>query len=319
MRMTGAMRSIWRSIGLGLFLAFVATGCAETELASYALKSASQHPTGTYKVGSPYKIDGVWYYPAEDFSYAESGVASWYGEKFHGRTTANGEIYDMNGLTAAHRTLPMPSFVRVTNLENGRSINLRVNDRGPFARGRIIDLSRRAAQLLGFALRGTAKVRVEILETESRQAALMAQRRMTGENEIEVAAVPRVAVAAQSLPLPGSGEAVAPPPPAPVESAAVSAPTAMMTEPQVTETVTVGPVLSSRIYVQAGAFALFDNANRTRARLSGLGPTIVEQVDQPDITLFRVRVGPVDTVAEADRMLAMIAGAGYPEARIIVD
>jgi rare lipoprotein A len=308
-----------RLIGVSLLLAFAAAGCAETELASYALKSAAQHPTGIYKVGTPYKIDGVWYYPAEDFGYVESGVASWYGEKFHGKTTANGEIYDMNGLSAAHRTLPMPSLVRVTNLENGRSINLRVNDRGPFARGRIIDLSRRAAQLLGFELRGTAKVRVEILEAESRQAGLIAQGRTTGADEVVVAAAPRVAVTAQPLPLAGSGEAVAPPPPAPSASVATAAPPKVVAESAVTETVTVQPIRTSQIYVQAGAYALFDNANRTRARLSGLGPTTVEQVDQPDTTLFRVRVGPVGSVAEADRMLAVIAGAGYPEARIIVD
>ncbi len=310
-----------RSVGVGLLLAFAVVGCAETELASYALKSAAQHPTGTYKVGQPYKIDGVWYYPAEDYGYAESGVASWYGEKFHGRSTANGEIYDMNGLTAAHRTLPMPSIVRVTNLENGRSINLRVNDRGPFARGRIIDLSRRAAQLLGFELRGTAKVRVEILEAESRQAALIAQGRTMGEGEDEVvvAAAPTVAVTAQPLPVPGSGEVVAPPPQAPAAPVASPAPLDATAEPAITESVTVQPVRPSEIYVQAGAYALFDNANRTRALLSSLGPTTVEQVDRQDITLFRVRVGPIGSVAEADRMLATIAGAGYPEARIIVD
>src|SRR5580698_2414497 len=115
---------------------------------------------GIYKVGNPYQIDGVWYYPAEDWNYDETGIASWYGPGFQERYTANGEVYDQNDLTAAHKTLPLPSFVRVTNLDNGRSIVLRVNDRGPFARGRIIDVSRRSAQLLGFYGIGTAKVRV---------------------------------------------------------------------------------------------------------------------------------------------------------------
>ena len=101
----------------------------------------------------------------------EEGVASWYGPGFHGKQTANGEIYDMNDLTAAHRTLPMPSIVRVTNLENGRSLKLKVNDRGPFARERIIDVSRRASQLLGFHQQGTTPVRVEIVEDESRMLA----------------------------------------------------------------------------------------------------------------------------------------------------
>ncbi len=132
-------------------------------------------PTPTsrlYKVGKPYQIKGVWYYPQIDYGYVEEGVASWYGPGFHGQTTANGEIYDQNDMTAAHRTLPLPSIVRVTNLENGRSIKLRVNDRGPFAQNRIIDLSRRGAQLLGFYNAGTARVRVEIDAEESRQLAI---------------------------------------------------------------------------------------------------------------------------------------------------
>lgn len=115
---------------------------------------------GAYKVGSPYKVNGVRYVPREDPSYDRTGIASWYGKKFHGRRTANGERYDMYALSAAHPTLPMPSLVRVTNLKNGRSIVARVNDRGPFARGRIIDMSYRSAQLLGFVKQGTARVRV---------------------------------------------------------------------------------------------------------------------------------------------------------------
>jgi rare lipoprotein A len=126
-----------------------------------------------YKVGAPYQINGVWYQPAENFRYRKTGVASFYGGErrgvdFHGRTTANGEIYDMHALTAAHPTLPLPTLVSVTNLENGRSIVVRVNDRGPFVDGRIIDVSRRAAQELGFERQGTASVRVEVLTRESR-------------------------------------------------------------------------------------------------------------------------------------------------------
>ena len=124
----------------------------------------------SYKVGKPYQIDGVWYYPSADPDYDETGTASWYGEPFHGRKTANGEIYDMNALTAAHKTLPMPVQVKVTNLENGRSLVLRVNDRGPFVAGRIIDVSRRAAQLLDFQTQGTARVRVQIVDGEADRA-----------------------------------------------------------------------------------------------------------------------------------------------------
>lgn len=122
---------------------------------------AAPPPKGEPKVGRPYQINGVWYHPKEDPYYDETGIASWYGRKFHGRRTANGDVYDMNKLTAAHPTLPMPSQVLVTNLENGRSIIVTVNDRGPFARGRLIDMSRRSAQLLGFEEKGVARVRVQ--------------------------------------------------------------------------------------------------------------------------------------------------------------
>lgn len=115
---------------------------------------------GSYKVGKPYVINGVTYVPAEDYRYDRIGQASWYGDDFHARRTANGEFFDMARLTAAHPTLPMPTYVYVTNLRNGRTIMVRINDRGPYKPGRIIDLSRRSAQLLGFEAHGTTEVRV---------------------------------------------------------------------------------------------------------------------------------------------------------------
>ena len=118
---------------------------------------------GIYKIGTPYEIEGEWYYPQENATYDNTGIASWYGPKFHGRRTANGEIFDMDLLTAAHPTLPMPVRAKVTNLENGRSVIVRINDRGPFAKDREIDMSRHAADFLGFKEKGTAKVRVQYL------------------------------------------------------------------------------------------------------------------------------------------------------------
>jgi rare lipoprotein A len=119
---------------------------------------------GIYKLGNPYTIDGVQYTPFEDFSYSEEGMASWYGhgDGFNEKATANGETYSKDEMTAAHRTLPLPSVVKVTNLENGKSVLVRVNDRGPFARDRIIDLSQAAAQKLGYEAQGSTKVKVEI-------------------------------------------------------------------------------------------------------------------------------------------------------------
>ncbi|WP_349366981.1 MAG: septal ring lytic transglycosylase RlpA family protein [Nitratireductor rhodophyticola] len=116
---------------------------------------------GRYQVGKPYQIKGKWYRPKEDPDYEKIGAASWYGDAFHGRLTANGEIYDMTHLTAAHPTMPLPSYARVTNMDNGNSVLVRVNDRGPFAHNRIIDLSKRAAQLLDYQSAGVAEVKVE--------------------------------------------------------------------------------------------------------------------------------------------------------------
>src|SRR5690242_2377341 len=116
---------------------------------------------GTYRIGKPYTVGGRVYVPEEDANYREEGIASWYGDDFHGRLTANGEVFDMDALTAAHTTLPMPCYARVTNLSNGKSLIVRVNDRGPYHGNRLIDVSNKAAELLEFKGNGTARVRVE--------------------------------------------------------------------------------------------------------------------------------------------------------------
>lgn len=144
----------WRLLSGFILSLFVLIGCQ----GSYQGVKAT-----SVKVGKPYQINGQWYYPQMVDRFQEVGVASWYGHPFHGRKTANGEVYDMHGMTAAHPTLPLPSIARVTNLENGRTITVRINDRGPFAKRRIIDLSRRAAWELGFKDQGTAKVEVVYL------------------------------------------------------------------------------------------------------------------------------------------------------------
>ena len=128
---------------------------------SYYPHKKSPFSGGEYKIGEPYQIEGRTFYPEESFDYTERGVASWYGPNFHKKKTANGEVFDMNLLTAAHKTLQLPSLVRVTNIENNRSLILRVNDRGPFVKNRIIDVSKKAASILGFQKKGTANVIVE--------------------------------------------------------------------------------------------------------------------------------------------------------------
>ncbi len=312
-----------------LGLAFVVLGaCAETQFVAQTAKrvvEVREPPAaeGIYKVGNPYEIAGIWYFPAADYGYDETGIASWYGSQFHGRDTANGERFDMNTLSAAHKTLPMPSFVRVTNLENGRSLNLRVNDRGPFVRGRVIDVSRRAAQLLGFENSGTARVRVQILARESQAVAMQMkgdQRMASIGTPITNEPKPSPSVSRTSLPpIAGAG---APPARENVRSAATTAVAERAApEPVAPElgTVTVTAARETTLYVQAGAFGYFDNANQVRARLFGVGEVTVNPVLVDGRDLYRVRVGPLTTVQAADLALDRVISAGYPDARIIVD
>ena len=241
------------------------------------------------------------YFPEVDGDYDETGVASWYGPGFHTKTTANGETYDQNDLTAAHKTLPMPSYVRVTNLENGRAIVLRVNDRGPYAHGRVIDVSKRAAQLLGFEAQGTAKVRVRIVDQGT--SGFVADKPVTTQEERDaVSAVPVASVESSTLaPPPGVAAAPEPvkPPPPPAQVAVVS----------------VGP---SDLYVQAGAFTLYDNANRLAARLLSFGEISIQSAIVGENEFFRVRIGPLASIEQADGVLADLIGSGFPESRIIV-
>lgn len=273
---------------------------------------------GVYKVGAPYQIAGTWYYPKEDLDYRETGIASWYGPGFNGKITANGEVYDAGGLTAAHRTLPMPTIVRVTNLDTGRSIKVRINDRGPFARSRIIDLSRRGAELLGFVRAGTAKVLVEVVGDETRRATSAALSREAANGA--PAAVPTVAVTAQTLP--GSVAPDTANDPTAIQTA-YAAPDRGAVPAKYGDTVSAAalnrPLGSSQIYVQAGAFANFNNANRLRARLSRLGNIRIASAMVEDKQFFRVQLGPLATVGSADRLLELLLSNGHSSATVVVD
>ena len=330
--------------GLSLLAASAAwlTGCAETQLAVHTAKEIKEQVRerereevasvpatgGHYKVGKPYQIQGTWYYPRVQYDYDETGIASWYGPGFHGKPTANSEIYDQEALTAAHRTLPMPSMVRVTNLENGRSLKLRINDRGPFARGRIIDVSHHAAGLLGFRESGTAKVRVELIEAESRRLAAAAQAEQ--DDDPVPLAVPTVAVAVAPLSAPAGGAASAPRAAStigsrPLRSAEplggrerldVIADNAV---PQPDGVVTIRPQRADKLYVQAGSFMYFHNANRLRVRLSPLGQPLIAPTMVDGRHFFRVRFGPLASVDDADRLFNSLLSRGYNDARIVVE
>ncbi|MEQ8389521.1 MAG: septal ring lytic transglycosylase RlpA family protein [Thalassospira sp.] len=315
-------------VALGMLLA----GCAETQLAVHGVKrmGGQTQPTqiGNYKIGNPYEIAGQWYYPAVDYEYSETGIASWYGPKFHGKPTANGEIFDQYEVSAAHRTLPLPSVVRVTNLENGRSLKVRINDRGPFAHGRIIDMSRRAAQLLGFEKKGTAKVMVEVVESESRQMAAIAQGKaapaVTVAEQNTVTAAPRDVVETVRLddgPITDSGAPTTSkikltPPSAPTSSVSTTPLEGTVEEVSIVE---VAPVPPSSIFVQAGAFSIYDNALNLRNRLYDLAPSKIESIDVKGTTFYRVRLGPLNTVPEADILLERVIATGQNGAKVVVE
>ena len=322
-------RRPYRASALCMMIVLACGGCAESEFLANSMKglrSPSTPDSGLYKIGSPYQIDGVTYTPRVDYDYAETGVASWYGPQFHGNRTANGEPFDMNAISAAHRTLPLPSMVRVTNLENGRALNVRVNDRGPFSRGRIIDLSRRAAQLLGIEQKGTAMVRVEILPEESMALAHGMDRMAVAAADTPPppTAAPRMTVTASELP-PPPGARVAPAPTNNYQVAAVSRPPVAQPVPpanleRVDGRVKHVPVAGNPgMFVQAGAFSQFANAHRVEAMLRPVGPVQISQVDGGTGRMFRVRLGPVRSVAEADALLARVVASGINEARIVVD
>ena len=265
----------------------------------YGLHDRVPEGGGRYKVGDPYQIGGQWFRPREDPSYNRTGVASWYGEYFHGRKTANGEWYDMNRMSAAHPTLPLPVYARVTNIQNGRSLVVRVNDRGPFKHDRIIDLSKGAATRLGMLNAGTAQVRVTYLANaplsgDPPDMQAIGQRNSWGSPFWTASA--------------GQGEGAGEAPivtgaidPAPAGGAGQSPRT----------------ILPSGFYVQAAAFANATRAETLAAELAHLGSFAVLPAEVAGDTYYRVRVGPVASLAEAEEVLGRLSGAGIADGRIV--
>lgn len=306
-----------RKIAL-LVLPLLLSGCAEMQFLAQAGKmmgedQASTEPAKQYKVGKPYQIEGKTYYPREDWDYVEIGSASWYGDEFDGRPTANGEKFDKDALTAAHRTLPMPSLVRVTNLENGRTAILRVNDRGPFSRGRIIDVSHQAARVLGFDGKGTAKVKVELLADESKDIATRSGGQITEQprdTRYETGFRPEGRFKSALI---QPVEAAELPQPIELSKSAADSGASISSLPP-------GPVLQSNgVYIQAGAFASEQNAQKLSQSLSPLGSTNIVPLQKAGKTLYRVRLGPLKNVDEAHLLLDKMSAKGVSSAKIITE
>jgi rare lipoprotein A len=268
---------------------------------------------GIYKIGAPYSIDGITYYPQEEFQHVETGVASWYGPGFHGKSTANGERYDQQEHTAAHRTLQMPSVVRVTNLDNGLSTVVRVNDRGPYARNRVLDVSRAAAQELDMMKSGTARVRIEQLTTESqvvKEVALNGGGPSEQRDAIAKATPPPVVQVQAAVPNNPRSPAVTP---MQVSGAAGNS------GPSIASLAVATPQPAGGFYVQTGSFSTADNAERQRGLVRSYGLSEISQASAAGRDVFRVRLGPYTTSDAAGIVADRLKRSGYGDARVVVE
>lgn len=260
------------------------------------------------RVGPPYQANGRWYVPTPEPGYEQTGTASWYGPTFNGGRTASGEVFDQTALTAAHPTLPIPSLVQVTNLENGREVIVRVNDRGPFVGNRLIDLSQGAAQVLGVERNGTARVHIRYLGPAPRHV-------NADGSSAAPSSVSPPPVVADRAPLEEGPQSLRPPPAPESELAGGNdadddvAPSAPMAVTPVNYNTGGGFV------VQVGAFSDPANAQRVRETVSAAGQATVDtRRIASGAELFRVRVGPFASRDEADAARQAVASLGYGEA-----
>lgn len=300
------------------------------------LRSDPDHKGGTWK---PYQINGRWYYPMAEPDYDQIGIASWYGDAFNGKPTADGEIFDMQAYTAAHKTLPLPSIVEVTNLDNGRSMQLRLNDRGPFVDDRLIDLSRGAADKLGVLRPGLARVRVRYVGPAPDAPAAPVEDKPWRNNDVQyasaAAAAPRAIKAAPqppqrrdpSAPVPGTLtkldaadlQPLHAPDPEEAEVADVEAPAATIPDlprPVSAPAIAAQAAPTSRFAIQAGAFSSRANAEKCASQLASVGQTEIMPVERNGATLYRVFVH-MKGQATADDALGQVAANGYRDAKII--
>ena len=288
--------------------------------------------SGRYVVGSPYQIGGQWRYPQEDFTLNETGIAT---VASRGGATANGESFDAMNMAAAHRTLQLPAIARITNLENGRQVVVRINDRGPQDPARLVAVTRRVAELLGAANPQAFRVRVQVLEDESRRLAAELQGRpapaspfaapfsvaRAPEPAPQVQAAPCGGVQAESLAPPGGAAAgrqrVAAAPPVPVAQPA--APQQAAIPLRLPEQVSQASPRPGRLAIQCGAFGSVEAGEMMRARLAGLGARIQADYDAPRDRAVVVRLGPYPQLPQAEGALRRALAGGCADGRIVVE
>lgn len=307
---------------------FLLSACSELELGSHLAKTMggdTRPTTGDFKVGNPYKIKGETYYPAEKYHFSQTGVASWYGPGFHGKRTANGEIFNRNELTAAHKTLQMPSMVRVTNLDNGKSIIVRVNDRGPFSDNRVIDLSEKAAEVIGMKQAGTARVRIDVMEKESRQVASAARKGLSTRGTELALNRGRKLDAHMALD-------VAMPVSKPSTNRIAFAQPRLNNSTQMFDSILVSQAYAAPVkkpnyqnasvhpvFVHVGEFVNQDNAYTMRNSLRNIAePTTVVAMTLPNNTrVYRLKIGPVDNEARANDIIAILSRQGRQASMVV--
>ncbi len=344
----GGTAAACASTGTGLSMSAPArTRYAQAAPPSPQTPPSSGHLRGTDK---PYQVNGQWYFPHADPTYDVTGTASWYGYPFQNRRTANGEVYDEALITAAHKTLPLPCIVEVTNLQNGRSIRVRVNDRGPFVGERLIDLSKGAAEQLGFDRKGTTQVRVRFITMAAPLTApglMMAsntppsryahspayqatprQAQDDGAFDDMGAPPPATPVAYRSPPSAYEGpmaedEAGPPeigPPPAASPIATSALPPAQLASrptPAAYSAPRPYPTAGGSYSVQAGAFATRSAADRAVARLASAGGVQVVPLERNGATLYKVVVGSFSDAAAAGETRARVVAMGFADARVV--
>jgi rare lipoprotein A len=274
---------------------------------------------GGYKVGRPYRVAGRWYHPREDPNYDRVGTASWYGTAFHGRRTSNGEIYNMYALTAGHPTLPMPSYAWVTNLQNGRTVLVRINDRGPYAKDRLIDLSYQTAHELGYSNHGLARVRVRYAgraplngDDSAERRHLAAQSWYGGRRAGQDSTASITTGSVKKVRTVEYRQSAPPPPPPPPTWSVTQYRRGELNSTKQAEQILAKPAVDN--YVRVGPFTTQAEAERMRYMLGGADKGLIEASGSRNDPAYRVRLGPYDE-ADAASAMARIAGAGFePEA-----
>ena len=297
-------RSTWKGAGLDPF--------AGTGSPYYKGKGKIPFGGGKYHVGNAYQVAGRTWTPHEQPGYDKSGIASWYGEAFHKRKTSNGEWFDMNTLTAAHATLPLPSYAMVTNLDNGRQVIVRINDRGPFVDTRIIDLSKKAADVLGYRNKGKTHVRVKLigpapLRDSSQHMMAMNEAMNNGASLSQIASLsdnPNAAATIQVAARKPKSNYDAAAESASVQQASVAALEAMASN-------------NAGYMVRVGVFHDFENAKNAYNQLASLGPTQIVKAVGANGPLYRVQMGPLDNKADAETALESAIASGFEGARIV--